>query len=70
MNCYPNLGAPDVTVFRDGEVVCRLDPRDHSEDVLEYEPCTLEFRANRIFYAEETGETMDIGGLIGLDTFG
>lgn len=59
---YSNLGAVDVAIESAGEVVEAFRNEGIEERVLELPRCELIFRSNRIFFAEDTGESIDIGG--------
>ena len=63
-NCYPHLGRASVEVSQNGTVLARLDAHDNEEALLAAEAGTLEFVSRHVFAAEDTGETMDIGGWI------
>lgn len=67
MNCYPELGALDIDVSLDGEQVAHLTTSGCEELTLELPRGNLVFKASRIFFAEDTGEGMDIGGWVGLE---
>ncbi|MBI5092263.1 MAG: glycosyltransferase family 2 protein [Candidatus Hydrogenedentes bacterium] len=64
MNCYPQLGPTEIQLLQGGSVVATLATRDADTVLLDVEAGTLEFRADRIFDAELTGERVDIGGWI------
>jgi len=66
-NCYPHLGCASVEVSQDGTVLARLEAQHDDEALLAAEAGTLEFVSRHIFTAEDTGETMDIGGWIAVE---
>ena len=69
-NCYPRLGATEVRVQVVGNPVATLSTSDMEETILDLPPGRLTFESNHIYFAEDTGEIMDIGGWIGLETLG
>ena len=66
-NCYPRLGSASVEVRQNGVVMASLDTSGADETILEVASGTLEFVAGRIFKAEDTGETFDIGCWLALE---
>lgn len=66
-NCCPHLGCASVEVSQNGTVLARLEAQDHDEALLDAAAGTLEFVSRHIFLAEDTGETMDIGGWISVE---
>lgn len=67
VNCYPELGAAEVRLLRDGEEIARLVARGPDAAVTEVSPGPVEFAALRVFLAEDTGEAMDCGGWLRLE---
>jgi len=64
-NCYPSLGPTAIMVSLDGAPLCQLSTLDADETEIEIPtPGWLEFTANTIYPAEETGELTDFGGWI------
>ncbi|HEX72049.1 MAG TPA: hypothetical protein ENN65_01900 [Candidatus Hydrogenedentes bacterium] len=53
-----------------GNPVATLSTSDMEETILDLPPGRLTFESNHIYFAEDTGEIMDIGGWIGLETLG
>ena len=66
-NAFPKVGRAAVDVTQAGETLARLEANDRTHATLDVQAGTLEFAAHRIFTAEETGETMDIGGWIAVE---
>jgi GT2 family glycosyltransferase len=62
VNCYPALGEAEVEILAGGQVIARLLTSDRVEKVVMVPEGRLEFRANRIFDADDTGELSDFGG--------
>jgi len=62
VNCYPALGAAQVEVRVNGEPLATLDTCARDEAIIDVPAGQLEFVARRIFYAEDTGKPIDIGG--------
>ncbi len=69
-NCYPRLGATEVRVQVAGSPVATLSTSDMEETILDLPAGLLTFESNHIYFAEDTGEIMDIGGWISLETLG
>lgn len=67
VNCYPRLGCLDVDVSLDGKPIASLVAPESGETVISVEGGVLEFRANTLFDADETGEKADFGGWIRVD---
>jgi hypothetical protein len=67
VNCYPRLGNAGVDVSLNGQPVALLETPDSPQTVLDVPPGVLEFKARRVFEAEETGELVDVGGWIALE---
>mgnify|MGYP006278364455 CR=1 FL=1 len=63
-NCYPHLGGTDVRVSMAGRELARLSTEDSGSIEIEVTPGLLEFEGRHVFYAEDTGEAMDIAGWI------
>lgn len=62
-NRYPDLGSTDIDVSLDGTPVTALQTLDTDESLIEIPaPGILEFTARTIFDADDTGESIDIGG--------
>ncbi len=66
-NWYPELGLVDVTVCGDGVPLTRFCVRDAESFALTIPAGTIEFRAQRLFDADDTGEGVDIGGWFAFD---
>ncbi len=67
VNCYPHLGATNVQLIANGEVITTLETLDSDETVIDT-PCgTLDIVARRIFDGDQTGEPVDLGGWIGVE---
>jgi hypothetical protein len=66
-NCYPHLGATNVELQLNGRAIANLiaDGAPRTERFA-VEAGTLELVSRRLFDAESTGETFDIGGWIAL----
>jgi len=62
VNCYPHLGPTTIHAYQNGREVATLTSNGKDQVVLDLEPGPLEFRASRIFEAEQTGERVDFGG--------
>jgi len=67
MNCYPHLGRAVIDITSEGRLVATLETDGQVEQVLDVARGRVEFAAQRIFSADETGETFDIGGWIGVE---
>jgi len=67
VNCYPHAGEACVEVCLNAKPVTVLKTRGVGEEVLDLPAGRLEFTANHIFDAEDTGEKIDIGGWIGIE---
>lgn len=67
VNCYPQLGTASVEVRLDGAPIHVVETSDHTESDLKLDPGQVEFLARHIFYAEDTGELVDLGGWLVLD---
>jgi len=69
VNCYPELGATDIQLVQDGNVVLELSSKTSEvvqldiDKVISLSPGEkIDFRANHLFLSEDTGEPIDIGG--------
>jgi GT2 family glycosyltransferase len=67
VNCYPHLGATKIQVALNGQAITTLSTSGVAETKLDVEGGTLTFQADHIFDAQQTGETIDLGGWIGID---
>jgi len=54
----------------DGNPVATFSTSDMEEITLDLPAGRLTFESNHIYFAEDTGEIMDIGGWISLETLG
>jgi hypothetical protein len=68
VNCYPEIGPLEITVTSEGKVLATLETTDCEELTLDAPAGLVTFHASRIFYAEQTGEPVDLGGWIGLES--
>lgn len=68
VNPHPRLGPLDIQVKLSGELVATLSTEGRNERTLDLPPGELEFTAGRIFRAEDTGENVDLGGWIRLES--
>lgn len=68
VNCYPEIGALEVALRSGGNVLAMLDTTDCAISTLEAPAGLIELRASRIFYAGQTGEQVDLGGWIWLES--
>ncbi|MBX7256651.1 MAG: glycosyltransferase family 2 protein [Candidatus Hydrogenedentes bacterium] len=66
-NCYPRVAEAHVRVAQNDCQLAHLSTSSLEEVVIETRPGTLEFYAERLFTAEETGEQIDIGGWIAVE---
>ncbi|HOC72292.1 MAG TPA: glycosyltransferase family 2 protein [Candidatus Hydrogenedentes bacterium] len=66
VNCYPALGASRVRVSAGGRDPVLLEAAQRAETWLDFSGGRLEFAAERLFSAEETGEHTDHGGWIAI----
>lgn len=64
VNCYPRLGPTDIELRAGGSPIARFGTQRVDSLTVDVPPGELEFVANRIFWAEETGESIDVGGWI------
>ncbi len=67
INCYPALGDAETEVFAGGQLIAALCTEDRTVYDVTAPPGLLEFRAKRIFDADETGELSDFGGWLRVD---
>lgn len=67
MNCYPRVGEAHVRVTQDGRELAVLMTQSAVETVVDTQPGHLEFFAEQLFAADETGERIDIGGWIAVE---
>jgi hypothetical protein len=67
-NPYPRLGATHVEVRVAGAPLAELKTGDMGEVTLQAPGGRVEFVSHRVFEAEETGERVDLGGWIALDS--
>lgn len=67
-NCYPALGVTEVTVRMNGVDVTTLSTRDLEAVDLDTAGGRLELEARNVFEAEATGEVVDLGGWIRVDS--
>lgn len=74
VNCYPELGATDIHLVQNGKTVLELSAKASEVHQLDIDQITtlskgekIIFRANRIFFSEDTGEAIDIGGWFKFD---
>ncbi len=65
-NCYPALGSTDLRALVDGEEAARLATDGVVSVEIESGGGRLEFEAQRLFEAEETGAVVDYGGWVGV----
>jgi hypothetical protein len=63
-NCYPHLGPTDVELRARGSLIARFGTQHVNTLTVDVPPGELEFVANRIFWAEDTGDSIDVGGWI------
>jgi hypothetical protein len=63
-NCYPELGSTDITILQDDRELAHLATDGFAEFDVEVSAGRLTIVANQIFEAEQTGESIDIGGWI------
>ena len=68
VNCYPEIGALEIMVTSEGNVLAVLETTDREVLELKAPAGPIEFRASRVFYAEQTGEKIDLGGWVGLES--
>ncbi len=66
MNPFPQLAPYLIRVLEDGEVVATLSGSERRMTTLELSKGRIEFLADTIFDAEQTGEDFDIGGWLQL----
>ncbi|HOE65886.1 MAG TPA: glycosyltransferase family 2 protein [Candidatus Hydrogenedentes bacterium] len=66
-NAYPRLGETHVVVWQHGAILKTLQTLE--KEILEVDVADgpVEFRANRIFFAEDTRESIDIGGWLAVE---
>ena len=64
VNCYPSCGPSRVRVAADGGGPVVLEAPLRAETRIFSTEGRLEFEAERLFTAEETGGTADVGGWI------
>ena len=69
-NPFPHLGATDIHVMAGDQRIAVLSTDGRGEEVIDVPGAVVEFRAQRIFEAEDTGESVDVGGWIGIEPFG
>lgn len=62
VNPYPNCGGVVLDAVQHGQVLAAFDVLEREERLIEAPSGPIQFAARRIFYAEETGELIDIGG--------
>lgn len=67
VNRCARAGLTDIEVRQGSQVLAALSTHDADETVLEVAEGMLEFRARKIFNAEETDVTFDIGGWIQME---
>lgn len=67
LNCYPDLGTASIEVRLNGAPIHVIETRNRAQSDLELDSGQVEFLARRIFYAEDTGELVDLGGWLVLD---
>lgn len=61
-NWYPRLGETDIEVLAEGKVIAELRTMGTAETVARVPGGAIEFRARRIFDADDTGALCDYGG--------
>ncbi|HOS04376.1 MAG TPA: hypothetical protein PKZ01_14960, partial [Candidatus Hydrogenedentes bacterium] len=63
----PRLGETHVVVWQHGAILKTLQTLE--KEILEVDVADgpVEFRANRIFFAEDTRESIDIGGWLAVE---
>jgi GT2 family glycosyltransferase len=66
-NCYPDLGATEVSVTQNDREIAVLCTLDQASTVLRVEPGSVHFTAKRIFDADDSGERIDIGGWLAVE---
>jgi len=67
VNCYPRLGAVSIQILSGGNALANIETLNEGQCVLEVPPGRIEFVAQHIFEAEQTGEQIDIGGWLRLE---
>ena len=67
LNRYPALGESHIVVKQQGDSIGELRTRDTGQSELRVTPGVVEFHAQRIFDADDTGERIDIGGWLRVD---
>ncbi len=67
-NCYPHLGETRIRVQVNGTLITVLRACRNESVTLDVPKGRVEFESERIFDADETGETVDIGGWLRVDT--
>lgn len=68
VNPHPELGETHIVVKQHGATVGELRTVEESQSVLTVEPGPIEFHAQRIFDADDTGKRIDIGGWLRVET--
>ncbi len=74
INCYPELGATNIQLIRDGNSVMELSANTSEVVQLDVDKVIslshgekIDLRANHLFFSEDTGEPFDIGGWFALE---
>ncbi len=67
-NCYPALGPTQVRVKHNNATLTVLSTRGRDEEIVETGGGLIRFEADHIFDADETGELMDLGGWISVES--
>lgn len=67
MNCYPRLGATAIQVFLNGRMITKLATQDEDVCLLEVTAGRVDFVSERVFYADDTGDRLDVGGWIRIE---
>jgi len=66
-NCYPRLGVTSVCVSMNGAQLAVLSAEGTAVQELDVSEGRLEFQAQHIFDADDTGERSDLGGWIAIE---
>ncbi len=70
VNCYPHLGTAEVLIEQNGVSLARVCSVDQTAVEFDVADGPLDFTAQRLFFAEATGELADYGGWIALEPCG
>ena len=65
-NCYPELGSAEVRFIHDGNEITSLTVTDSNEQSIDFPQGSIDIETDTCFYAEDTGQPMDIGGWLSI----